>query len=48
MDEHPTLTSEIPFPAVTVCPNIHYNNQKFAFRDIMEKHTKIKEPFANK
>ena len=29
VDEYPTLMSEIPFPAITICPNDKYDKKKF-------------------
>ena len=31
VDEYPALMSEIPFPAITICPNNKYEKQKFDF-----------------
>ena len=34
VDEHTTLISEIPFPAITICPNDKYNKDIFNLREI--------------
>ena len=34
VDEYPTLVSEIPFPAITICPNDKYDKKKFDMDDL--------------
>lgn len=33
-DEHPSFVSDIPFPAITLCPTTKFNNEQFDFAKI--------------
>ena len=37
VDKHPTLVTEIPLPAITVCPEIKYNNTVFDLSSKLEE-----------
>ena len=43
VDEHTTLISEIPFPAITICPIDKYDNDKFKLIDLFKKEQKRNE-----
>lgn len=30
-EDHPSITSDIPFPAITLCPTTKFNNELFEF-----------------
>ena len=36
VDEHPSHISDIPFPAITLCPTTKFDNEKFEFSKVFQ------------
>ena len=34
VDEYPTLITEIPFPAITICPTIKYDKKNYTYTEV--------------
>lgn len=34
VDQHPSPTTDVPFPAVTLCPTTKFDNAKFEFSKV--------------